>query len=301
MRESIGEYKILERVGAGGSAEVYRARDTQRGRTAAIKVLTSDVAMDPALGPTFVTEANLATAIDHPSIASLYEIDEQDGRPHLVFEFVPGQPLRTVLGGQPLNARQALEYATNVADGLADAHAGGVVHRMLNPDKVFITPKGTARLIDLGLGQYAMAVARRVAAAGTSVPAMTYWAPEQLAGGAGDPRSDLWALGQLLAEMLTGQPPTRGQAPNTNALPADLRLLVARLTTESPDRRPQSAATVAGELRTIASALDARRAATVPAAMPPAPRAADPPVPRWVIAIAIVVAISVVLWLVTRA
>ncbi len=298
MRDAIGDYKVLDRIGAGETAEVYRARDTRLGRTAAIKILTSDMAMDPAQGPAFVTEANLAVALGHPNVAALYEIDEQDGRPHLVFEFVPGRTLSAVLAGHPLNPRQAIDFAIQIADGLADAHAAGLAHRMLRSDKVIITPKGTAKTIDFGLGHYAMAVARRTAASGTAVPAMAYWAPEQNAGGPGDHRSDMWALGLMLIEMLTGKPPGPGQQPSTSSLPAELRPLVARLITAGPERRPQSAAIVAGELRTIAAALDAKRAATPPVPAPalrkpPAPAA---PFPMWAMILIVLAGVAGLVW-----
>jgi len=299
MREAIGDYKVLEPVGSGGAAEVYRARDTRRGRTAAIKVLTSEVAMDAVLGPAFVREANLALSIDHPAVAALYEIEEQDGRPHLVFEFVPGQPLSALLAGHPLNARQAIEYAAQVADGLAQAHAGGVVHRMLRPDKIIITPKGTARVLDLGLGQYSMAVARSAADRSAAAAAMTYWAPEQLAGAAGDERADVWALGQILTEMVTGTPPDRGRTPNTGALPPDLRLLVARMTTDAPERRPQSAATVAAELRALAVGLEARRA-SAPAVPAPPVRTPKPVLPPWAIVASVLLVLAILVWLAAR-
>jgi serine/threonine protein kinase len=295
MRDAIGDYKVLERIGAGGAAEVFRARDTRLGRTAAIKVLTSEIAMDPIQGPAFVTEANLAVTLGHPSVAALYEIDEQDGRPHLVFEFVPGQTLSAVLAGHPLNPRRAIDFAAQVADGLAEVHAAGLVHRMLRPEKIIVTMKGTAKTIDVGLGQYAMAVARRTAVDGTPVAAMAYWAPEQIAGAPGDHRSDIWGLGLTLIEMLTGTPPVPGQPPSTSSLPPELRPLVARMVTEGPDRRPQSAATVAAELRAIAAAIDTRRDAVpsppVAAVRKPVPA---PAFPRWVLVLLVLVGAALV-------
>ena len=299
MRDAIGDYRVLERIGAGETAEVYRARDTRLGRTAAIKVLTSDVAMDPAHGPAFVTEANLAASLGHPNLAALYEIDEQDGRPHLVFEFVPGQTLSAVLAGHPLNPRQAIDFGIQIADGLAEAHAAGLAHRMLRPDKVIVTPKGTAKTIDFGLGHYAMAVARRAAASGTAVSALAYWAPEQTSGGPGDHRSDMWALGLMLIEMLTGRPPVAGQQPSTSSLPAELRPLVARMITVGPERRPQSAATVAAELRGTAAALDAKRdaAPAVPVPVVRKPAAPAAAFPAWAIILIALAGGAVLVWL----
>lgn len=296
MRDAIGDYKVLEKIGVGGTSEVFRARDTRLGRTAAIKVLTSEVAMDPVQGPAFVAEANLAVTLGHPSVAALYEIDEQDGQPHLVFEFVPGQTLSAVLAGHPLNPRRAIDFAAQVADGLADAHALGLVHRMLRPEKIIITMKGTAKMIDVGLGQYAMAVARRAVATGTPAPAMAYWSPEQIAGAPGDHRSDMWALGLTLIEMLTGEPPLPGHPPSTSSLPPELRPLVARMITQGPDRRPQSAATVAAELRGIAAAIDAKRdTVPPPPALPVRKLAPAHALPRWVLVL-LVLAGAALVW-----
>ncbi len=236
MQESLGDYRILEWIGAGGTAEVFRARDTRLGRTAAIKVLTSELADDPAQRRRFLDEAATAAALGHPNIAALYEIGEQDGHPYLVFEFIQGQTLSAVLAGRPLNPRRAVEFAIQIADALADAHATGLVHRGLRPDKIIVSLKGTAKTIDFGLGQYAMAVARGVAASGTAVPAMAYWAPEQRAGADGDHRADLYALGQVLLEMLTGRPPAEGKPSAMTGVAPELRPIVARL--DRRDARP---------------------------------------------------------------
>lgn len=300
MQESLGDYRILERIGAGGTAEVFRARDTRRGRTAAIKVLTSEVAMDPVQGPIFVTEANLAVALGHPNTAALYEIEERDGRPHLVFEFVQGQTLSALVAGRPINPRRAVDFAMQIADGLADAHATGLAHRVLRPDKIIVTLKGTAKIIDFGLGQYAMAVARRQAGAGPEPAAMAYWAPEQRAGAPGDHRSDIHALGLILVEMLTGKPPVKGRVPETG-LPPELLPLVRRLLASAPERRPDAAATVAAELRSIAAGFDAKRDATPVGPAGPARTAAAPGLPAWAIGALVLAAVVVagVIWFVS--
>lgn len=251
--------------------------------------------MDPVQGPQFVAEANLAVALGHPNTAALYEIDERDGRPHLVFEFVQGQTLSALVAGRPINPRRAVDFAIQVADGLADAHAAGLAHRVLRPDKVIVTLKGTAKTIDFGLGQYAMAVARRQAASGSEAPAMTYWAPEQLAGADGDHRSDIHALGLVLVEMLTGKPPVKGRVPETG-LPPELLPLIRRLLATPPDRRPDSAATVAAELRTVAAGFDARRDA-VPVRPPSAARKTPAGLPAWAIGALILAAlVAGVVW-----
>lgn len=273
MQESFGEYKVLERVGAGSGAEVFRARDTRAGRTAAIKVLTSDIATDPVRGQPIADEAFQAVKLGHPNVATLYAVGEQDGRPYLVYEFVQGQTLTALLGGQAINPRRALEFAAQIADGLADAHALGVVHRALRPDTIIVSQKGTAKITDFGLGLYATSVAEDLARSGAPVPAMAYWAPEQRAGSA-DHRADIFALGLTLMEMLAGRPPARSGMPFDLSLSPHVAPLVTRMLDTDPDRRCDSAATVAGELRQLLAALDAQRDA--PPAPPPVPPRAKP-------------------------
>src|SRR5438552_1180098 len=123
MLDHLAQYKILERIGAGGMGEVYRARDTRVGRTVAIKVLPAAVADDPERRARFLREARASASLSHPNIAALYEIGEEQGHMFLAFEFVPGETLKVAIGGRPLNARRAVDLATQIADALADAHA----------------------------------------------------------------------------------------------------------------------------------------------------------------------------------
>src|SRR5689334_4790805 len=129
MIESLAQYKILERIGAGGMGEVFRARDTRLGRTVAIKILRAEIAADPDRRDRFMREAQATAALSHPNIAALYEVGEDQGQLFLAFEFVPGEPLKAVIAGRPLNPRRAVNLAAQVADALADAHASGIVHR----------------------------------------------------------------------------------------------------------------------------------------------------------------------------
>src|SRR5262252_1755195 len=194
MFESLGHYKILERIGAGGIGEVYRARDTRLGRTVAIKVLAADVADDPERRERFVREARATAALSHPNIAALYEIGEDQGQLFLVFEFVPGETLSHVIAGRPLNPRRAIEFATQIADALADAHAEGVVHRDLKPTNIIITPKDKAKILDFGLAAWTAGGAQRERAAadttaGASLATVAYMSPEQALGEKGDQRT----------------------------------------------------------------------------------------------------------------
>src|SRR5438128_9226789 len=125
MLENLAQYKILDRIGAGGIGEVYRARDTRLGRTVAVKVLASDVVGDPERRDRFLREARASASLSHPNIAALYEIGADQGQLFLAFEFVPGETLKKMIGGQPLNPRRAIDVAVQLADALAEAHDAG--------------------------------------------------------------------------------------------------------------------------------------------------------------------------------
>src|SRR4051812_40247582 len=140
MFETLGHYKILDRIGAGGMGEVYRARDTRLGRTVAIKVMAADVAGDTDRRERFVREARATAALSHPNIAALYEIGEDQGQLFLALEYVPGEPLSAVIGGRPLNPRRAIKLAVQIADALAEAHAAGIWHRDIKPANIIVTP-----------------------------------------------------------------------------------------------------------------------------------------------------------------
>src|SRR5213593_3966794 len=208
MFETLGQYRILDRLGAGGMGEVYRARDTRLGRTVAIKVLPADVAGDPDRRERFMQEARATAALSHPNIAALYEIGEDQGHIFLVFEFVPGDTLKTVIGGRPLNPRRAIDLAVQIADALADAHAEGIVHRDIKPANIIVTPKGAAKILDFGLATWTAGRAERAHAAdaatmmatgtGTAIGTIAYMSPEQALGEAVDQLTDIFSLGIVM-------------------------------------------------------------------------------------------------------
>ena len=149
MFETLGHYKILDRLGAGGLGEVYRARDTRLGRTVAVRVITPVIASDPTLKERFVRDARACTTLSHPSIAAIYEVAEDQGALFVVSEFAPGDSLRAIGSGRPLNPRRALDLVAQIGDGLAEAHATGIVHGDISSNTVVVTPKGNAN--DRGL------------------------------------------------------------------------------------------------------------------------------------------------------
>ena len=145
MIDALGHYRILERIGAGGLGDVYRARDTRLGRTVAIKVPADALQSDAPRREALLRDARAALALSHPNIATLYEIGDEHGKAFLVFEFAPGETLERVIAGLPMNARRAVDLGAQISDALADAHASDVVHGHLGPDAVIVTPKATRK------------------------------------------------------------------------------------------------------------------------------------------------------------
>src|SRR4051812_43912698 len=216
MFENLGHYKILDRIGAGGMGEVFRARDTRLGRTVALKVIAAPIADDAERRDRFVHDAHTAATLSHPNIAALYEIGEDQGHLFLAFEFVPGETLASVIAGRPLNPRRTIDLAVQIADALADAHALGITHGDIKPANVIVTPKGHAKILDFGFAAWTAGGAGRFeaateATAGAGAAAtrgtVTYMSPEQALGEAIDHRTDIFSLGIVLFEMLTGKLP----------------------------------------------------------------------------------------------
>jgi serine/threonine protein kinase len=213
MFETLAHYKILDRIGAGGMGEVYRARDTRLGRTVAIKVLGAAVVADPDRRARFLQEARASASLSHPNIATLYEIGEEQDQLFLVFEYVPGDTLKKLIAGRPVNPRRAIDLTVQIADALADAHAEGIVHRDIKPDNIIVTPKGNAKILDFGLATWTTGGAEREQAAtmmetrvGTTLGTVAYMSPEQALGERVDQRTDIFSLGIVLFEMLTVAP-----------------------------------------------------------------------------------------------
>lgn len=313
MFETLGQYKILDRVGTGGIGDVYRGRDTRLGRTVAIKVVKPEIAADPARRERFLHDARAAALLSHPSIAALYEIGEDQGELFLAFEFVPGETLHAAIGGRPMNPKRAIDLAAQIADALADAHAAGLVHADLKPDNVIVTPKGRVKILDFGLSAWTDGGAARIraaqeltvatAAARATVP---YLSPEQAIGERGDHRTDIFSLGVILFEMLTGRPPFTGTdalplqiaqaaAPLPSsinpAVPIELDPILQRALAKSLDQRSESAATLAAELRSVAAILDERATAAELHAPPVASRRSRSRFP-WLVALFVAIVLA---------
>ncbi|MGA9884896.1 MAG: WD40 repeat domain-containing serine/threonine protein kinase [Candidatus Acidiferrales bacterium] len=210
----LGPYEILSAIGAGGMGEVYRARDTRLGREVALKILPQSFDHDSDRLRRFRQEAQAVAALNHPNIMAIFDIGERDGAPFLVSELLEGESLRAALERGPLPQRKAIEYAVQIANGLAAAHDKGIVHRDLKPDNIFICRDGRVKILDFGVAKLAAASSGKPdgatmtaspTAAGVVVGTASYMAPEQVRSEPVDARADMFALGTVLFEMVTGK------------------------------------------------------------------------------------------------
>jgi len=210
----IGPYEIVSPLGAGGMGEVYRAKDTRLGRDVAIKVLPEGLARDVERLRRFETEARAVAALNHPNILSIHDIGTLEGAPYLVSECLEGHSLRQELSGGAVPLRRAVEYGTQIAQGLAAAHDKGIVHRDLKPENIFVTQDGRVKILDFGLAKLVKPEAAAdegatleavPTSAGAVLGTVGYMSPEQVKGETADARSDIFALGTILYEMFSGQ------------------------------------------------------------------------------------------------
>ena len=218
----LGPYEILDPIGAGGMGEVYRARDMRLERTVAVKILPPHLSSDPVRKQRFEREAKTISALNHPHICVLFDVGQQDGIDFLVMECVEGETLAKRLEKGPLPLEQVLNYGQQIADALDKAHRSGIVHRDLKPGNIMLTPTG-AKLLDFGLAKPAAPLASTstltgvspnsaVTEQGTVVGTFQYMSPEQIEGKELDGRSDIFSLGAVLYEMLTGQRAFEGKS-----------------------------------------------------------------------------------------
>ncbi len=263
----VGVYEILEPLGKGGMGEVYRARDTRLGRLVAIKFLSTDLKDNPAAAARLDREARLASSLNHPGIVTVFDIGQVDGRPYVVMELIVGRSLAGRLHARPLELQEVLDIATQVAEALAAAHAGGIVHRDLKPQNIMLTTDGRAKVVDFGLskltvlpagGDEATRVGDSMTAPHAVLGTAGYMAPEQVAGLTADARSDQFALGAILYEMLTGRRAFRRET-SVQTLASILDDEPAHVSTLRPDT-PPSVAQIVG--RCLAKRPDERYVST---------------------------------------
>ena len=308
----LGPYEIVALLGAGGMGEVYRARDAALKRDVAIKVLPPNWSRDPERLRRFELEAQATAALNHPNIISIFHVAQHDGCPYLVTELLQGETLRDRLRRGAMPAREVCDFGAEVARGLAAAHEAGIVHRDLKPENLFLMKDGRVKILDFGLAKLTQPEAPDAATAtdlqrtdaGQGFGSVGYMAPEQVRGHAADARSDIFAFGVVLYEMLTGRrafrketsvetlsailnedpPPMAQVAPD---LPPALQRIVSRCLEKKPDRRFQHASDLGFALEALSDGSGA--------ALPGIPEAAAPR--RWVwIAAAVAAALAVTLF-----
>ncbi len=264
--QTISHYRIIEKIGEGGMGVVYKAEDTKLRRTVALKFLAPHAIGTDRQKQRFIHEAQAAAALDHPNICTVYEIDEDDGHTFIAMALIEGQSLEEAVAAGPLKLTDTTDIASQVAEGLAAAHEKGVVHRDIKPGNVMITPRGRAKIMDFGLAKFVEHT--RLTRTGMTTGTVAYMSPEQACGQEVDHRTDIWALGVMLYEMVTGRQPFEGSAdqavvysilseepvPMTalrSRVPMDLERIAAKAMAKRPEERYQTMADMLVDLRAV--------------------------------------------------
>ena len=219
--ESIAHYRIIKKLGAGGMGEVYLALDTKLDRKVAIKVLRSDWLEEEHLKKRLIREAQAAAKLDHPNICAIYDVNEADPFTYIVMQFIEGEPLDDKMEREPLTLRTALAMIEQAAEGLAEAHAHGIVHRDIKPQNMIVNSRGQLKILDFGLAKQMPSsdsvdneaqTATLLSKPGLVVGTMPYMSPEQVKGEPLDASSDIFSLGVTLYEMLAGKHPFKDKS-----------------------------------------------------------------------------------------
>jgi eukaryotic-like serine/threonine-protein kinase len=291
--ETISHYRILEKLGAGGMGVVYKAQDTRLDRAVALKFLPDNLLHDALALQRFRREVHAASALNHAGICTIYEADEENGRPFIVMEFIDGETLSSYIHGKPLPVTQILSLGMQIADALSVAHGEGIIHRDIKPANIYVTKRGQAKVLDFGLAKLAMKsgvvgeeydansskAQEAMSIVGVISGTPSYMSPEQIRGDDLDARTDVFSLGLLLYEMATGKQafgggtggavieailtksPAAVRAVNPD-LPEALEAIIQKALSKDITQRYQSAAEVCADLQTVKRALDSGQTVT---------------------------------------
>jgi non-specific serine/threonine protein kinase len=300
--KTVSHYRIIDKLGGGGMGVVYRATDTRLGREVALKFLPEEISQDKLAVERFQREARAASGLNHPNICTIYDVDEFEGQPFIVMELLEGETLKHHIGGKPMAIEAALQFATQISDALEATHAHGIIHRDIKPANLFLTRRGQAKILDFGLAKLTAQKQRmgetvgasmgatiaggmgdHLTTSGSSVGTVAYMSPEQARGEEVDARTDLFSLGAVLYEMVTGREAFTGGttavvfdailnrppmpiARLNPAVSAGMDQLIGRLMVKDREKRTPTAAKLHSELLLLKREMDSGRGSAAPAA-----------------------------------